>query len=162
MLTKIPKLTAYFNTTIGDDDEDHGEGERQSPSITESVGQDNQITPEDRTAKRQLEVQSHAEEEPKFVWGYYRSAAPEAAQIKERVVVSGIEGNQGSESAVEGGFSDGNLHPVAADTGLGEVQQESGDQRMEDRGSPPEPCPQRIQPARYRRPPAWTKDYNLM
>lgn len=35
LLTKIPKLTAYFNTGIGEDeDEDHGEGERQSPPIT--------------------------------------------------------------------------------------------------------------------------------
>lgn len=133
-----------------------------SCSVAESMGQDNQITPEGRTAKRHLEVQSHAEEEHRFVWGHHRPAAPEAAQIRERAVASGIEGNQRSESAVESVFSSGNLHPVAADTGPSEVQQESGDQRMEARGSLPEPCPQRIQPARSRRPPAWTRDYNLM
>lgn len=58
-------------------------------SVSESVGQDNQITPEDRTAKRHLEVQSRAKE----------------------------------------------------DTGPSELQQENGDQRMEARGSLPEPCP---------------------
>ncbi len=113
-----------------------------------SMGQNNQFATEDRTSKRHLEVQSHAEEEHKFAWGYNRPAAPEAAQIREGAFVSV--------------FFSGNLHPVAVDTDPGEMQQESGDQRMEARGSLPEPCPQRIQTARSRRPQAWTRDYNLM
>ncbi len=94
--------------------------------------------------------------------GYHQLAAPEAAQIREMAVVSGIEGNQRSESAGESVFSSRNLHPVAVDTDPGEMQQESGDQRMESRGSLPEPCPQRIQSACSWRPPACTRDYNLM
>lgn len=130
-------------------------------SVSESMGQDNQSTPVDRTVERHPEVESHAGEHD-FVWGYHQPAAPEAVQTREKTAVSSIEGNPLLKSSVEDGLYSGNLHPAPVDTGLGEMQQESGCQRREGGGSLPELCLQRIQPARSRRPPAWSKDYNLM
>uniref|UniRef100_A0A8C2JCK1 Gypsy retrotransposon integrase-like protein 1 n=1 Tax=Cyprinus carpio TaxID=7962 RepID=A0A8C2JCK1_CYPCA len=89
-------------------------------------------------------------------------AVPEVVKIRERAAVSSVEErNSILESAVEGGLSGRNLCSLPVDTGSGELQLENGDQRIEV-GDLLESCPQRSQPVRSRKSPAWSKDYNLM
>lgn len=83
-------------------------------------------------------------------------------KIRERAAVSSVEErNSILESAVEGGLSGRNLCSLPVDTGSGELQLENGDQMIEV-GDILESCPQRSRPVRSRKPPAWSKDYNLM
>lgn len=136
-------------------------------SVSEPVCENAQFPIEAQRAKQYPMDWWPTKEGHEPAWGYHRLAPPEVVQMGERSAASSIEEkNQTSESVMGGDVDSGPSSEkspfVLVNIGPGDVEQESGDPRMAVRNSVPEPCPQRIQPALFRRLPVWSKDYNLM